>query len=380
MADAFLTIGVLGSFGGLNTGDEAILTSVLDGLREQRPNARLVVFSRNVEHTRAHHDIADVVAWENTDRRHTAAAVARLDLLVLGGGGVLYDGESHRYLRLVQAAHDAGVPVFVHAVGAGPLNDSDERATARAALAGVADLVVRDEGSKRVLENAGVERDIVVAADPALLLRPEPFDRGRLICEGIPDGVRLVGVSVREPGRAAEHLDEDGYHSLLAIVADFLVHRLDAHVVFLPMERDDIRHSHSVLSRMTDPARGRILHGPYAPAEVLGLVEHLDIAVGMRLHFLIFAALAVVPFMPLPYSGKVFDFAGAAGAPQLRGVAREQAGPLLSEIDRLWDERPLRVERVRARMGDLCERARITRARLALLLDELDPLVAARPA
>jgi polysaccharide pyruvyl transferase WcaK-like protein len=243
----------------------------------------------------------------------------------------------------------------------------------QAALADVRELIVRDEGSKRLLEDAGVEREILVTADPALLLRPIPFDRARLAREGIPDDVRLVGVSVREPGRAAEHLDEHGYHALLAIVADFLVHRLDAHVVFLPMEHDDIRHSHAVLSRMTDPSRGRILHGPYAPAELLGLVQHLDFAVGMRLHFLIFAGLAGVPFLPLPYAGKVFDFAGAAGAPQLRGVAREQAGPLLSEVDRLWDERSVRVERLRSRMGELVDRARVTRERLAKVLDELDP-------
>jgi polysaccharide pyruvyl transferase CsaB len=380
MAIGPLTIGVLGSYGGLNTGDEAILTSVLDGIRSHRPGARLVVFSRDADHTRAHHRVDEAVEWEEADRRQTAAAVARLDLLVLGGGGVLYDGESHRYMRVLRAAHDAQVPVFVHAVGAGPLADIDERANARAALTGVADLVVRDEGSKRVLEDAGVDVEILVTADPALLLDRRPFDRDRLTREGIPENVRLVGVSVREPGRAAEHLDEDGYHGLLATVADFLIHRLDAHLVFLPMERDDIRHSHAVLSRIADPARARILHGPFEPGEVLGLMEHLDLVVGMRLHFLIFAAMSGVPFLPLPYAGKVFDFARATGAPALRGVVREQAGPLLSEIDRLWDERPARVEVVRTRMSELTGRARATRSRLGALLDEIDPPVAATSA
>ncbi|MHA6795017.1 polysaccharide pyruvyl transferase family protein [Pseudonocardia bannensis] len=370
-----LTIGVLGSYGGLNLGDEAILTSILAGLRAARPRARLVVFSRNAEHTRAHHRVDEVAEWESADRRQIAADVSRLDLLVLGGGGILYDGEAHRYLRLVFAAHEVGVPVFVYSIGAGPLNDPHERSSVSHALADVVDLVVRDEESKRVLEKAGVDREIVVTADPALLLGPAPFGRDRLTREGIPDGVRLVGVSVREPGRAAENLDEDGYHSLIAIASDFLVHRLDARVVFLPMEHDDIRHSHAVLSRMTDPAGGRILHGPFEPADVLGLMDHLDLMVGMRLHLLIFAAMAGVPFLPLPYAGKVFDFAHAAGAPQLRGLVREQAGPLLSEIDRLWDERPQRVETVRERVAALTQQALVTRSRIAALLDQLDPPV-----
>lgn len=367
-----MRIGLLGSYGGLNVGDEAILASVLAGLRELRPQAHLVVFSRDAQHTRQHHDTDEVLPWELSDRREVLARIAALDLLVLGGGGLLYDGEARRYLRLVSAAHDAGVPVFVHAIGAGPLFDPVDRAIAREVLEPVAELVVRDQDSKRVLEDAGVIREIVVAADPALLLEPADFPRERLDREGVPRDVRLVGVSVREPGRAAQHLDEEGYHALLAIVADFLTHRLNAHVVFVPMERDDIRHAHAVLSRMADPVRGRVLHGLYPPREMLGLMSHLDLVVGMRLHLVMFAAMAGVPFLPLPYAGKVFDFAGAVGAPQLRGVFREEAGPLLSEIDRLWDERPVRVGRISRKLAVLADRARETRVRLGRLLDEIE--------
>jgi polysaccharide pyruvyl transferase WcaK-like protein len=200
-----------------------------------------------------------------------------------------------------------------------------------------------------------------------------------LLREGIPAGSRLVGMSVREPGRAAEHLDVHSYHELLAEVSDFLVRRLDAHVVFVPMERDDIRHSHAVLSHMTCPDRGRILHGLYRPEQILGLMQHLHLVVGMRLHFLIFAATAGVPFLPLPYAGKVFDFAKATGAPALRGVAREQAGLLLAEVDRVWDERPRQAARVRDRMQELQNRARMTCRRLARVLDGLPPVSAVPP-
>ncbi|MGH3914308.1 MAG: polysaccharide pyruvyl transferase family protein [Pseudonocardiaceae bacterium] len=125
---------------------------------------------------------------------------------------------------------------------------------------------------------------------------------------------------------------------VLGCVDDIVVRRLDAHVVFLPMERDDVRHSPAALSRMADPSRGRILHGAYRPREVLAFMPHLDLAVGMRLHFLMFAAMSGVPFLPLPYAGKVFDFAQDMGALALRRVARAQTGLLLAEVDRLWDE------------------------------------------
>ncbi|MFC8867379.1 polysaccharide pyruvyl transferase family protein [Streptomyces sp. NPDC057148] len=366
-------IGVLGSYGGFNTGDEAILTCVLSCLRAQRPGARLVVMSRDAEHTRAHHPDADeVVPWEGVSRNHVLDVLPGLDLLVLGGGGILYDGEARRYLRLVRAAQTRSVPTFAYAVGAGPLTDAEDRDAVRTVLADMDDVVVRDEESRLVLEEVGLEREVTVTADPALLLGPEAFTEAMMRDEGIPSGARLVGMSVREPGRAAEKLDEGDYHALLADVADFLVRRLDAHVVFLPMERHDVRHAHAVLSHMTAPDKGRILHGDYSPGQVLGFMRHLDVAVGMRLHFVIFAALSGVPVLPLPYSGKVFDFARRLGAPALVGVAREQAGLLLAEVDRMWDEYPNRRDDLRSRMRELSAAARETCVRCGSLLDSLD--------
>ncbi|OSZ57400.1 polysaccharide pyruvyl transferase [Streptomyces pharetrae CZA14] len=367
-------IGLLGSYGGFNLGDEAILTCLLSCLRTHRPQARLVALSRNAEHTRANHPTLDeVVDWEGVPQRQLLDVLSRLDLLVLGGGGILYDGEARRYLRLVAAAQARGVRTFAYAVGAGPLREAEDREAVRTVLSGMAEVVVRDEESHLVLEEAGLDRDVVVTADPALLLPPEPFTDQMMRQEGIPaDAHRLVGMSVREPGRAAEKLDEGDYHALLADVADFLVRRLDAHVVFVPMERQDVHHAHGVLSRMTAPDRGRILHSVYSPGQVLGFMSHLDLVVGMRLHFLIFAALSGLPVLPLPYSGKVFDFARRLGAPALVGVAREQAGLLLAEVDRLWDEFPQRrgdfeerVRRLRGRAGETC-------TRLGAVLDSLD--------
>jgi polysaccharide pyruvyl transferase CsaB len=368
-----LRIGLLGSYGGCNIGDEAILKCVLTCLRAHRPDARLVVLSRHAEHTRAHQPQADeVVDWEGVPQKPVLDAVGGLDLLVLGGGGILYDGEARRYLRLVRAAQERGVPTFAYAVGAGPLRETDDREAVRRVLPAMNEVVVRDEESRLVLEEVGVDCELTVTADPALLLEPEPFTEQMLRQEGIPPGARLVGMSVREPGRAAEKLDEDDYHALLADVADFLARRLDAHVVFVPMERQDVRHAHGVLSRMSAPDLGRILHNTYSPGEVLGFMSHLDLVVGMRLHVVMFAALSGLPVLPLPYSGKVFDFARRTGAPALVGVAREQAGLLLAEVDRLWDEFPQRRADLHGRVLNLQELSRQTCARVGTLLDCVD--------
>lgn len=367
------TVGVLGSYGGRNLGDEAILTSLLSCLRASRPDAKIIVFSRNPDHTRHAYPCIEVAAWEGVGRDQTVAALRRLDLLVLGGGGILYDTEARRYLRVVRAAQDLDVPVFAYALGAGPLTEEVDCAMVRHTLDQASEVTVRDEESKMAIEEAGAECRVTVTADPALLLDAEEFGVDTLRAEWVPAGRRLVGMSVREPGRAAHHLDADEYHQLLAHLGDYLVHRLDARLLFIPMERSDIQHAHSVLSRMTAAEECRVLHGTYGPRQVLGLMRHLDLAVGMRLHFLIFAALSGIPLLALPYAGKVFDFAQRVGAPVPRGVVREAAGPLLAQVDRMWDERPVRAAEIAARVTDLRHRAAETGQRLGGLLDRIAP-------
>jgi hypothetical protein len=80
----------------------------------------------------------------------------------------------------------------------------------------------------------------------------------------------------------------------------------------------------------------------------------------MRLHFLIFAALSEIPFLPLPYAGKVADFARTVGMPTPGSLDRNAVGPLLSAVDRLWDERRAHAGRAQSRVEKLKPRAAAT--------------------
>jgi polysaccharide pyruvyl transferase CsaB len=372
-----LRVGVLGSYGGLNLGDEAILTCLLRCLREIRPGAEIVVFSRNPKHTQEHFGTA-AVAWSGVGQEEVLEAEAGLDVLVLGSAGILHDGQASSFLRPVRMAHTLGIQTFGYAMGAGPLTETEDVRHVQEVVEDITDLTVRDHESKMVLERVGVTRHIPVTADPAVLLEPEEFSEDMLMREGIHTGGRLVGMSVREPGRAADNLDVDSYHGLLAEVADFITRRLEAEVVFVPMERKDISHAHAVLSAMSGPESGRVLNGKYTPGQIAGLMRHLDFAVGMRLHFVILAACAGVPVLPLPYAGKVFDFAQTVGAPALTGVARREAGPLLAELDRLWDERLENAHQLRERVRVLRLRALETCKRCRTLIEKIDEAVPSR--
>ena len=72
-----------------------------------------------------------------------------------------------------------------------------------------------------------------------------------------------------------------------------------------------------------------------------------------------------------PYTWKVFDFAQRIGAPTLRGMEREVEGPLLAEVDRLWDERDQRAGESARRVAELRQRAALTGELIAPVLDSL---------
>lgn len=123
---------------------------------------------------------------------------------------------------------------------------------------------------------------------------------------------------------------------------------------------------------MAEAERASVLKGEYGPEQILGLMQHLAMVVAMRLHCLIFASVARVPFIPLPYSDKVGGFLADVGLPA-RTLEEVHAGPLLASIDRCWDERRQVCETLDAHVPALQERARET-VRIALGALEGEPL------
>jgi polysaccharide pyruvyl transferase CsaB len=364
-------IGITGSYGGLNLGDEAILQSMIEQLRRDLPGVEITVFSRDADDTKKRHGVERSIPVRKISRAEVVPEIERLDLLLFGGGGILYDAEARTYLREVLVAKELGVPVMLFAVGAGPLKDPAAQQAVREALDGVKAITVRERAAQHVLEESGVHRDVVVTADPALLLKPEPLPRGFLKSEGLEGRRRLIGMSVREPGVAAPDLDEKIYHGLLANAADFMIDRWDADIVFVPMERSvlDTQHSHAVIARMLRPQRATVLKGEYSSGQVLALMGRFHFAVGMRLHFLVFAALRGTPFVALPYAGKVSGFLEdlKLPAPPLNLV---NPGRLIAHLDESWDKRRSLKTHLGKTVPELQERSRETMKIVLQILSE----------
>jgi polysaccharide pyruvyl transferase CsaB len=350
-------VGISGSYGGLNMGDEAILQSIITQLRRSL-SVEITVFTRNSEDTLRRHKVDRAIAVREIARNEVIPEIERLDLFILGGGGILFDTEVKIFLREVIIAQEKGIPVMVYAVGAGPLEDPLSRELVRDCLNRATAITVRERNARQILEEVGVNREIQVTADPALLLKPEPLPAGTLEREHLNTQRCLIGMSVREPGLAAPDISEDHYHALLADAADYMVDRFDAEIVFIPMERQvlDVQHSHAVIARMLRPTRATVLRGKYTPGQLISIMGYFAFAVGMRLHFLIFAATQGISFVALPYASKISGFIEdlQVEMPPLRLV---NAGRLIAYIDRSWDKQRSLQKQINYNLPELKKRA-----------------------
>ena len=268
----------------------------------------------------------------------------------MGGGGIFYDKEVDIYLRELEIAVDNNISSMVYAVGAGPLNNINSRKKVKEALNKVEIITVREREAKKLFEHIGVTNQILVTADPAFLLNSESLPVGTLKFEAMRKERVLIGMSVREPGPAAPDIDPNFYHDLLANAADFVISRLDADVLFVPMERKifDTQHSHAVIGKMLQPQHASVMKGEYSAGQLLTFMKNFDFTIGMRLHFLIFSALQGEPFVALPYASKVSGLLDNLQIP-MPPLNQVSSGLVDAHIDKAWDER----SSTKARMAQL---------------------------
>src|SRR2546428_2431678 len=166
-------VGISGSYGGLNLGDEAIVQSIVSQLRASFP-MDITMFSHDAKNTITQHKIERAIPVRDLSREEVLPAVEALDLLILGGGGILYDGGASTYLREVTLAHERGVPVLVYAVSAGPLQDPASQALVRECLNRAAAVTVRERRAPQNLLGGRARGGVEGTPDPAPRPVPHP--------------------------------------------------------------------------------------------------------------------------------------------------------------------------------------------------------------
>lgn len=340
-----------GYYGFRNSGDEAVLLSILTALeqagREQGVAVTPIVLSADPEWTSRQYGV------EAVPRMKPGAVLAALrasDGLISGGGSLLQDatgmGSIPYYLGIMALARWCGKPVFVYAQGIGPVNRTMFRGPIARAFRKAAYVSVRDEESSALLQRFGVPAGkIDVVPDPVMGLpmpmtlsgdaedgareRPTPeqpnviWDDGGMNLSG--DDAPLVGVSVRFWRGDRADLER------VAQALNALAARRPIRLRFLPLHRGaDEEASRYVMERLDSGVAAELAPAHDEPQEMLREVSRCRLLLGMRLHSLIYAANREVPLLGLSYDPKIRHFLARLGEQPI-GSTDELAADIFSD-------------------------------------------------
>ncbi|MFC7678585.1 polysaccharide pyruvyl transferase CsaB [Paenibacillus sp. GCM10028914] len=323
MVSSTKTIVISGYYGFKNSGDEAVLTSILAALVEQGKEAGVkiepVVLSIDPEWTSKVYGVRSVHRMKLGEVRR---AIKESDGLISGGGSLLQDATSPKtipyYLAIIKIAQWLKKPTFIYAQGVGPVNRKLFNPMIRSVFRKCSYISVRDVQSGQLLESMGIRsEDIHIVPDPVMGL-PLPDVKPEDMAE-MADGtdnvehpsdseLPVIGISVRfwDP----ERRDLNAIAEALAV----LMRKRPVHLRFLPFYQPggDMEASEYITDKMGDITSygGKISFytEEKQPQDMLREVSQCQLILGMRLHSLIYAANQRVPLVGISYDPKIDHF------------------------------------------------------------------------
>lgn len=287
-----------GYYGFGNLGDEAILEMALEQILQITDRKSITILSGNKEATARKYDI------DTIDRYNVMSILRKLkssDAIVFGGGSLLQDITSKRsiyyYLFLIRLAKLMNNKIIMLSQGIGPIINEKSKNAVASTLKLVDYITVRDKHSKDYLEALGVNQDkIFLSTDPVINLKA-----GESINKN-PHGPKRVCFSLRNWKNA------DVSTKIVQVAQKLISDGIEC--CFIPFYyNEDLLLIEEVEKSLGDKAvyyKERL-----TTTDAFDIIKNMDVMVGVRLHSLIFAAAANVPFVAVSYDHKVDHFANS---------------------------------------------------------------------
>jgi polysaccharide pyruvyl transferase CsaB len=342
---------ISGYYGFDNAGDDTVLYGIINSLQKQLPTLEIAVLSNKPKETEA---LFGIPAYNRWSFAQIFQQLRRSDLLLMGGGSLLQDATSPRsvmyYLGIVQTAKLLGKPVIFFAQGFGPITHPFSKALVRIIVNKVDTITVRDQQSAQDMESLGVNRPIIITADPAVAIDPHDIDL-RLAQKwlALTDKPKVM-ISTRK----WKH--EETYKQEIAKMADEML-RQGWMVYFLPMQFPaDIVPSQDIMKYMNEPG-SQLLTERMNFNEIISFIGNMDFVIGMRLHSLIIAAVLGVPFVGISYDPKIDRFLERVGMDGAGSIQTLRYEKLQRVVNKNLGQLPFVRSRLKEQMNSLVEEA-----------------------
>jgi len=350
---------ICGAFGKGNSGDDAILQTMVRELRRLDPDLPLYATSRSPHETARETAVGTVFTFHPWKVRQIMKKTA---LYLSGGGSLIQDATSTRslwyYLRSIRLAKRRGNLVMMFGCGIGPVHRKGNRRRAAKIIQGNVDCItLRDAASARELEALGVHGiPTRLTADIAFLAQPAATDRVEKLCEECCIGEkvhaddRLLILSPRPWEGMGAHLND------FAAAAVYAARKYGLTPVLLAMEPEkDLRVCEEIARIATKQAEIRcpVLVAKQDAAAVVGLIQRSEAVLGMRLHAPILAAAQGLPFAAVSYDPKVAGFVEYFGLGDCCTLAEASAARLCVMVDGMMQYSESELQAAARRMRTL---------------------------
>lgn len=412
----------------LNGGDGAILTALMDGLRERLgPAARYVVHEAQPAVAARYYPDLDFrpTAWaslghfENSRagevrRRiatHTMLLAARggitgkiarkllpasarraldeyrsADVVITTGGTYLvehYDLSSRLFsFDVAMAAHK---PLIFYTQSLGPFSNTQARRRIARLLSRAELVLLRDALSLEHVTDLGGRTDHAhVVPDCVFSLA----DKARLVAATTArravDRPLQVAVSVRDWSHFRTKDPSEGMRGYLDAVRAATIHLVEqhgAHVTFLSTcqgipeyAHDDARTAERVVAELPSGVRTSVsVDGTFHdPRQLLQELSRFDLIVATRMHFAILGLVAGVPVLPIAYEFKMRELFGHLGQGRwVHDIEHINPEDLISDLDALLTDEVSVRRTLFAAVADACGRANEANDMVGIVVNRL---------
>ncbi|MBS6063254.1 MAG: polysaccharide pyruvyl transferase CsaB [Peptostreptococcaceae bacterium] len=320
-----------GYYGYNNAGDEAILKSIINNIKQIDKDAVITVLSDNVEFTKKKYSIN---ATKRFNPFSILASLLSCDILISGGGTLFQDKTSTRslvyYTSIINFAKFFGKKVMIYANGIGPLNKPKNRKRVKKAIENADIITLRDQEALDTVKSLGVDRkNIYLTTDPVFCLQEDESGSVNEILEksGISIGDRFVLLSVRNWENKGKFID------IFAKTADYINTKYKQKVIFLPLQ---FPHDVSVIKEIRSKMQSKsVIIQDISPMQMMSIIKKADYVFAMRLHALIFAANMGTPMISYSYDSKVDNLMNQIKMPYNCSLEKSTLQDILDTIDKV---------------------------------------------
>jgi len=339
---------ISGYYGFNNLGDEAILETMIRSISRMEEKIELTVLTASPEKTERDLGIRTV---HRSKLLSVIKAVAQTDVLISGGGSLLQDTTSkrsiHYYLAIIIFGLIFNKPVMLYSHGIGPVNKNINRKIMKWILSRVDAITVREKNSKVDLVKMGInENKIHVTADPVVDMEKIELNTGRAILERAfehpMDDKPIVGVSMRTKDFQTES-DRQKLKKLIQSLTE------SYNVVMIPFHlKEDLD-----ICKWAKSDTVAVIEKEHTAGEIMSVVENLEALVGVRLHSLIFSAVAEVPLIGISYDPKIDYFLETLGLEAVGTIKDFEPIKIKNALDDLLANKESAVKHLQDHVQDL---------------------------